>query len=213
MAQLTSIIPPRSFELIRDRIGAILLTEFAAQFALSSDPIWQQNPWMERNIPFSHAELPAVNVQFVQAPYDNQDASQVDGTFLFYIDCYVKSKHTDDGDADTLANLKLQKLMGGVQAILMDPRYMTLGFNKPFIMNRIVNDISVGDAGKQDGTNSVMGRVTLKVRAPEIPEREQARVMYGFDTRVYLHLSDKGYLWTSQFLGSGFDYILNHQLA
>lgn len=214
MPQIFTAIPEQSYELIRARIGEILLSEIAAQYYITANPYLNGlRVWMERTVPFSFAELPAVNVQFVSGGYDNQDVAQVDGTFQYFIDVYVNAQTTEDGDADTLANIKLQRILGICRAILMNPKFKTLGFAPPFIMNRIVNDVSIKDPGKQDATNSVMGRLTLQVKAPEDTELITPPLLYGFDTRVYLHLSDSGYLWNSHYLGESFDYTLNSNLS
>lgn len=197
MPQIFTAIPQQSYEIIRARIGEILFSELAAQYYITANPDLNGiRVWMERNIPFGFAELPAINVQFVTAVYDNQDVAQVDGTFQYFIDVYVKAKTTETEQGDTLANLKLQRILGICRAILMNPKFKTLGFTPPFIMNRIVTNISIGDIGKQDATDSINGRITLQVRAPEDTELITPLLLYGFDTRVYLHLSDQGYFWT-----------------
>jgi hypothetical protein len=74
---LNGVIAPQKYELIRDRIGAILFAEFANQFTLSGGTTPNPAFYCERIIQFDHTEAPAVNVTLQRADYDNRDRHQV----------------------------------------------------------------------------------------------------------------------------------------
>lgn len=212
MSQINVIIPQQSFELVRDRLGEILTSEIATQLYLTGSSIFPNKVWKERFIPFDFTELPAICVSAVSGTYDNQDVAQVDGTYLYNIDCYIKSKHTETEDADTEAMVKLHRLISVCRAIIMNPKFKTLGFEPPFVMNRNITSMAVADPGKQDATNSVMGRLVVSVRVVEDTELITPRLLYGFDTTVRLYSGNNGYLWSRNHPGDGFDYVFNFNL-
>lgn len=201
MASINSVIPPQGFEIVRDRIGRIIADELDNQFQISYDNNLRVSNWVERFIPFDGGkELPAVNVSLAEGNFDWQTQIQSIGTYRYFIDCYVNARRNDDdmdSPGDVLANVNLQRLMGIVRAIVENPIYMTLGFAKPFIMNRHFESIQIQnpDQKKFDLENCVMGRLMLSVRIPETTPLKTPANAAGFDTRILLAETMKGYQW------------------
>jgi hypothetical protein len=193
-------ILPQAYEVIRDRIGRILTEELVSQFAITGDKDFDVTSWIERYLQFDNHELPAVNVMMGDGTFGGQTVIQTDGTYRFYIDVYVKAKSSQDDPGDQRAMLKLHRLLGKCRAIIEDARYKTLAFTTPpgFIMNRHFETIQIQNPNQKehDATSSVMGRLVLSVKAPEITAYTQPRTLRSFQTAVKLHGTDKGYLWT-----------------
>lgn len=203
MAVITGEIATQSFELVRDRIAEILADELPEQFVLSTassdlKSVLQAEVYTERVVPFDKTDLPCINVMLSSGDYNNQDVQKVDGAYTFFIDCYTSAKNKADERADKLANIKLQKLMGVCRAILMDAQYKTLGFAAPFIMNRKVTALAIGNISQQDSANVMMGRLNVSVRVIESVNLKEVDLIAGFETTVKLYETEKGFLWEKQ---------------
>ena len=197
MSVINGIILPQNFEIIRDRLGAILADELAKQFTLTGNSDFDLDVWVERFVPFDKEELPTVNVSLASGNFSGQTQKQVDGTYTYFIDAFTKaiSKETEKGDQ--VAVFKLQKLLGVCRAIIENPKYKTLGFSAPIIYNRHCEALSIADPGKQDGTSSVMGRLTVVVKVPETTELINPVSLNVSAAHVRLHETDRGYFYAS----------------
>lgn len=138
-----------------------------------------------------------VNVSFNGSPYENNNPLRSEGLNTFYIDVYTKAKADDEDDADRLANIKLQKIIGKIAFILRHSYYKTLGFTPGFIGGTKVASIQVAD-NRNDQLNlngCVMGRIVFEVRATEEVEPVEPRDMLGFYTTVKLFNTNKGFVY------------------
>lgn len=210
-SQITEILTSASFELIRDRIAEILADEIHSQSDLAIDPEMDVPVWLERYVPFSFAETPAINVTLIRAEYVLQTQLQSNGQYDYAIDFYTKSKANDDnegGDADKLSVIRLHKLMGMARYILEHSVYKTLAFVSPFIMNRHVQDVAVTGSGKESTGSEAMGRITLSVRVAEENGIVVPVMASGYDTVVKLSLTDEGYVYVYPLGIPTFSFIL-----
>ncbi len=217
MAFIQGQIPVQHFELIRDRIGLIIYQELQNQWSLYNDEDLEAplpNPqistapesllvYIDRIFPIDEAECPVINVIFNGAPYENNNPLRAEGVNTFFIDVYTKAMSNEDGlnkDADKLANIKLQKILGKIAFILRHSLYKTLAFAPGFIGNTKVASIQIAGPKEMNDANSVvMGRITFEVRATEYVTPIDVRDMQGFFTTVKLYLSDKGYLFIDEY--------------
>lgn len=199
MSVINNVIPPQSFEIVRDRIGRILADELLHQFQLSGNPDLNVKNWIERWLQYDVKELPSVNVMLADGSYGGQTVIQSDGTYRYYIDCHVKAKSSENDPGDQKAMIKLHRLLGVCRSILSDARYKTLGFSTPpgFIMSRQVESIQISNPNhkEHDATSSVMGRLVFAVKVPETTEYVGPTTAREFVTSVMLSNTDKGYLW------------------
>lgn len=205
-------IGPQSFEIVRDRVGRILAQELQTQFSLNYDSNFlNMNVWIERFIPFEIKEYPSVNVQLAEGNYGGQTQVQSDGTYRYYVDCYVAARTTNaNGPGDQYAMAKLQRLMGVVRGIIEYSGYKTLGFNTPpgFIMNRHWEGLQIAnpDQKRIDAESSVMGRLVLSVKVPENNDLGSlAKPLNVLYTHWKLSSTDKGYLWVTNAPSRVFD--------
>jgi len=199
MGVIPAAIPEQSFERLRTRIFEIIADELYQQAAIAYDDDLSVNTYVERFIPISHTEMPAVNISYDNTKYGTNTTDAAQGLHSFSIDVYTSAKSTDQNRGDQLARTKLHKLLGVIRAILMDTRYVTLGFTKPSIAGRNVDEIKIADPISLDGVVTAMGRLVLSVREIDSVSLLSARVMDGYQTQVLIGVSDQGYV----FSGSG----------
>ncbi len=210
---INTVIPPQAFQIVRDRIGRILADEIDNQFQISYNPDLQVTNWIERYLRFDKTECPAVNVMLADGSYDGQDALQHNGTYKFFVDCYVNAKSHEEDPGDQRAMIKLQTLLGVCRAIIMNPRYVTLGFavRPGFVMNRHIESlqIQIPNQKEHDTSSCVMGRLTVSVKVPEYSEPITPVNIVDMYTSVKLAETDLGYLWVNsadvRYFESAFD--------
>lgn len=135
-------------QIVRDQIGAILLSEAASQLALAisggKDPLqWTFNTFIERSNPwadFLDAETPqppVINVMLEDAVYDMGRSTTV-GTFvgtsaLFNIDCYGHGMSANEAAGaghvvgDEMGSFEAQRVACWVRNVLVSAEYIYLG--------------------------------------------------------------------------------------
>lgn len=136
-----------SFEIIRDQIGAILLTEIASQIALATtagkdDPDdWKLRIFSERANPWEQFlqdpvvdTSPLVNIWYDNSSFDRKGSNTFERQHaigIFNIDCYGYGVSKTDGGTghepgDKAAALEVQKALRLVRNILMAAEYTYL---------------------------------------------------------------------------------------
>jgi len=198
MPKITDAIGEAGFELVRNRIGEILITELAEQHDLNPiTGVTNATVYIERFRSFDNVEVPAVNVTIATDEFGQRTAVSGDGTVTYNIDCYTSAPTTASVAGDTSAMVRLQRLLGICRAILMDSRYLRLDFNAPFIMSRAVTSMQLSKpVDAQDGLSMVMGRLVMAVRIPEEVSQAVLLEIAGYDTQVKLGLTNKGYVFS-----------------
>jgi hypothetical protein len=190
---INTTIGQQNFELVLDRIGEILTDELAYQETYNTD--LQVKVFKERDIPFNNGEEPMVNVMMERVDYEMQTVIQHDGLHRYVIEATRQGKGDATRGGDTVAMTKVQRLAGVIRAILMNPKYKTLGFTPGFIKNRHIQSIEFGKPIRQDSAHTVMARIVLAVSFVELTELSIPTVMVGYWTGVTIEETDKGYLF------------------
>lgn len=194
MALIINPIPEQNFERIRKRIGEILATEILEQANLTGEALFSQTTvWEERFTSFENAEMPAVNVSFTNADnlQHNQRSERYD--FTYHIDVYVTAKANATQYGDLSSQQKLQRILGLIRAIFRDTHYKRLAFVDQFIMSHRSSDITIAQPNIKDGDFLSVGRITHIVTAEENNGIEHTRTADGYDTKIKLEETDKGF--------------------
>ena len=206
-ANITYKIPQSNFELIRDRIAAILLDESAAQSILygvsdgltpptiTPDPDLLWNVFIERFSAYDKSEGVVVNVGILEHELSESTVQSQKNDVDFYIDLYCTSKDTSADDGCQLAAQKLHKIVGIVRHILQSDYYVTLGFDPGTIFNRNATKInySTPDNNAPDTVNTRMARITFKVVMIEEQALPDGTTAQGYYTNMQLALTGNGY--------------------
>jgi len=195
MALIAGKIGSQNFELIRDRIALILADEISTQAAMAPlTPELNATVYTERFVPFSHTNMPCVNVIFSRGNFEAQYTQQNLAVHQYFVDVYASAKTEGTTGGDELASKKLHRLCGIVLQILENPQYRTLAFAPPSIQHTKVVDISIQQPQNgQDATSVIMGRVTFDVHIPEKTSLLTAVNIGGWTTSVGMDDSGKGY--------------------
>lgn len=198
MSIITTPIAEQNFEIIRDRIGLILANELYTQSTITyEEGLNPQHVWVERFVPLNHSEMPGVIISMVKGNYTSETQVSQTGVYTYNIDVFFSAKADAENRGDVKATKLLQRMMGVIRAILMDPQYITLGFVRPSINNRRVSDIQIAQPEKTiESTHSVWGRVTLEVTTQEGYVLKDAIALSSFSTSVKLYETSKGYMYS-----------------
>jgi hypothetical protein len=202
MSKIIGVIPPQNYELIRNKVAEIIAIELENQFAMTYDPDFDCNVWLERTTPFDSEEMtPAViNVSFIDGNYQNEDPRDADGVYSYAIDVYARGYTNEDNIGDTRAALIVQKVIGKIRAILMATVYKTVDTGFGIVKNRKVASVQVYDPkrhpqGDDSTTFDQAGRIVFNVTAIESVEVIHPNQISGADTWVRWCCTDKGYVW------------------
>lgn len=195
MPKILTRILQSNFELIRDRIGAILADEFAGQQSYGDSDLSGLKVWSSRSIAFDKEEMPAINVNFVHGDYFSQDASANTLIYKFSIDVHASSNSANNVRGDARAMNRMNKIMGIATKILNHQEYRTLLFPAPSVQNKWIETLDVADVMRNDADSLIFGRAMMSVRINEDKELYTGNVIKGIDTIVKLELTDKGYFF------------------
>lgn len=195
MAKINTIITNNNFELIRDRIASILVIELSNQLSLTSNSLFESTVWIERFIAFDKTDLPAINVYFTNANYDNKTPISRRGTNTFNIDVHIGSKHTNGIDGDKNSIINVQKLCGVIAEILSNPVYNKLDFVPGIISHTEVTNIQVAQPKEKDSTQIATGRVVFQVVANECSSEIAPITADSYSTTVTIGETTKGYFY------------------
>ena len=157
MPLINDAIPQQQFELIRDKIAAILTVEIANQYSLTGENALDTTIWLERFVPFSQAELPGVVISLDSCDYITNSTIHSQGEYTFFIDVYTKAKNTDSERAYLTALKDLHRVLGVIRYILEDPQYRALEFPRPSVSRTEVEGFVISDPkNNQDGASGSM---------------------------------------------------------
>lgn len=151
-----NLFPKSLFEVVRDQVFFIILSELISQLAISiSQPdadyeaflrLFMKNDtfnlWKERYIIFSIQELCAINVYWMRSafPTGSQILNQKSNCKIM-VDVQTARKGTSSSRGDILSSETLDRMLGIIRKILMHGNYLTLGLPPKLISSRWVNDI------------------------------------------------------------------------
>ncbi len=185
-----------TFEIIRDELAAILLTESAEQVALATAATdknpnhWRlrifserTNPWEEFQDPAATDDetpapfvAPIVNVSFADESYDYGASNTVErqkATATYNIDCYGYGVAEDDLDGghrpgDAQAALECHRAVRLVRNILMSGPYTYLGLRGTVWRRSIQTITAFRPAGDEQAVQQVAAaRLTVQVEFNE----------------------------------------------
>lgn len=171
MSAQLPLIPPQNFEIIRDKIGAILSDEIPNQHTLNTSYPNISKIWIERFIQFnSETEVPTININLDHIIYSDKDKRKRASDIVYNIDIYTTSPTTDaTGPGDQYSMVVMNKIAGIVMAILENPIYSpALGLTLGISTRTVVERLSILYKSQvKDALSDVVGRIQFRVEAIE----------------------------------------------
>lgn len=202
MAQIDETLTPRKFELIRDQIATILAAELPNQATLNGDNDINATVWLERLVPLSQQECPAVNVFCADGKFERFTTESQTGEYMFAIDVFTRGAtegSTAEQRGDLISTKKMMRIVGIIQAIFSHYRYCKLGFAGNFIDRVEIQSFKLMEPVKaHDNHNVSKGRLILMVKAEETLAPVEPTLIDGFDTAVKLFETEYGYLFSGE---------------
>ncbi len=195
---IDEVIPEQGFELIRDAIASILITELASQAILQPDAhlieiLQNTTVWKERLGNIGAEETFIVLPILFSATYDNQSIQDAEGSNTFFLDCYGRGKQNDSTPEEQVAAIDLQRLIGIIRNIFEHPLYIRLGFEPGFVTSSHITSIQRTQIEKQeDGANMTMYRITMLVKASEVTSGIPGIPLDQSYTSVLINDTNKG---------------------
>lgn len=201
-AQIPALIDKQdTFEIIRDELAAILLTEVTRQVELASEAARNANGWrlrvfLERTNPWEEFQEPAaiddqtpapfvapiVNVSFDTETFDLSASNTVErqkATATYNIDCYGYGVAADDPSGghrpgDAQAALACHRAVRLVRNILMSGPYTYLGL-RGTVWRRSIQTITAfrPSADEQPVQQVAAARITVQVEFNEFAPQYQ----------------------------------------
>jgi len=198
MSKIAHVIPRQNFEILGERIAAIIAVEFAEQFNLTQNPLFNAGVWLERFTAFDKTEMPAINVSFRRA--DNQSQTPEASAYLygFDISVFIRSKANAAERGDVKTKLNVNKLIGVIRYILANPNYENLGFDNRFIFSKRIADFETIPPNEQEGIFAGFGNVNFEILAEELNGNIEPTPGEMFNTQIKINETDKGFLLTVQ---------------
>jgi TATA-box binding protein (TBP) (component of TFIID and TFIIIB) len=196
MAQINYELQPRSYEIIRDRLGLIIADELLMQAAVSYEDLFLAPVYVQRSKPVQIEETPVVCVSVDKGAYDNHTVIDSDGEFTFFIDCYTTGSYSGLERGDISASKDAQRLAGVVEAIVANPIYKTLGFAPPFIMRSKVMGFEPAIIQRGEEANLSVVRLTVVVKAGQAELGSEPISTFTTQTQVLIYNTAEGYLYS-----------------
>jgi hypothetical protein len=199
MALINTPILPQNFEIVRDRIAEILVTEIENQITQGYDPLLEDvQVFPERIIPLDDTHMPCICINLNRGNFGVKTmAGSAMGEYVYQIDAYGKASSEVSGDditpADYLAAVVCQRLLGLARAILEDPQYRTLGYAAPSISSVRFSDMLFEEPRSGSDFTMVQGRLNFYVTVNESCSLLTAELLTGHTSELRLGNSEKGY--------------------
>lgn len=207
---LTPIVPDtidiRFVEKIRDRIAEIILVELPIQANNRGDTEMQKinKVFIERMVPFSSENLPAINVLTENIQYDLTTQNSRNFTAEFAVHVYAGLATDDTSRGDEKTGKFVQTLANIIESILMYGGYDRLGFEYPSqpnmegVSNRDVYQIQLfNPENTQDAIPIVRAGLMIRVTGNQPLSAVTPVALQGSDTKITLFNSNDGYLYST----------------
>lgn len=193
--KLIGSIPKQNFELIRDKIGEILLIELQNQKVLQgfSELI---NIYSERTQPIQNNELLTININLESGNFSSKSQRESTGKLMFNIDIYTSGTSTSDIDGSVDSAFRMHRYLGMIRYILNYTGYKTLDMPLGIIGGTETENFFIMESDlKQDSSYIKMARLQFSVRAVENQPLEQGVPLLENESKVLLHETELGYLF------------------
>ncbi len=202
--KLTYLIQSANFETVRNQIASILKLELDNQALLrgTGTPVvpnhdYTAEIYIERFTPVDKSEGNVIVVTVENCRFSQQTPVSQSNEVIYNIDVYCNGLETSDIEGYNDSSVRLQRLCGLIDHILMSPHYDRLGLANGIIEHREVSQIRFARVNdEQDSVYSRMARVDTLVKMNENQSGIEPVIASGYDTIIKIELTELGYKLT-----------------
>lgn len=182
-------IPKQGFEICRDQIGMIILTELTQHLLLQGSDFPEViNVLSESLTPFDSADQIAINVQLASSGYSQFTQIDAQGKTIYLVDFYTSG--TSSVDSAT----RRDKFLGMVGFIFRSAYYRTLGLPLGLIGGVYVESFTIGENNKKEDTCfTSFAQMQISVRIQEEAQGWPGVALAQNNSGITLNLTDKGF--------------------
>lgn len=192
---ITGAIPKQGFELCRDAIGAIILTELTSQKAIQGSDFPEDiNVLSESLTPFDAADQVALNIVLASSGYSQFTQIDAQGKTIYLVDIYTSGINSGD------SAFRRDKFLGMVGFIFRSAYYRMLGLPAGLIGGTYVESFTIGEPKKEDSAFTSFAQMQIGVRIQEEAQGWPGVALAQNNSGITLGLTDKGYKF--QFINS-----------
>ena len=167
-AKITYAISNQNYELVRDKVAAILALELPNQATLNAESHIDASVFTERITSIDAQEKAVVNVILSRLELSNDTAFSQKNEMSIVVEVYTQAYDTANDRGDELAAMKNHRIAGIIRTVLMSRPYARLGFDAGFIENRTISEISrTIPRNQSDAANNVMTTISMQVKCVE----------------------------------------------
>jgi len=193
---ITEIIPQQGFEIVLNKLGAILFEEITNQVTIQSftDEV---EVYVERMYPYDKSEDVLINVSLNSIDFQGQTQGGTQGNVTYYVDVYCRGEETNASTGSEASKMKINRYLGIIRYILCSTKYKQLGFTSPLVGRVSVNNLQQDpNSGRMDAAYLKFGRITVNVAVNEAQDLWDGIPLMGNDTMVNLENTNKGFKLT-----------------
>jgi hypothetical protein len=185
---ITGAIPAQGFELCRDAIGAIILTELTNQKTIQGGAFPEViNVLAESLTPFDSADQVAINVILASSGYSQFTQIDAQGKTIYLIDIYTSG--TSSGDSA----FRRDRFLGMVGFIFRSAYYRMLGLPAGLIGGTYVESFVIGETKKEDSAFTSFAQMQIGVRIQEEAQGWPGVALAQNNSGVTLALTARGF--------------------
>ncbi len=189
-AFIMGAIPKQGFELCRDVIGAIILTELTSQKAIQGSDFPEViKVFAESLTPFDSRDKVAINVQLASSGYSQMTQIDAQGKTIYLVDIYTSGISSGD------SSFRRDKFLGMIGFIFRSAYYRWLGLPLGLIGGTYVESFIIGETKKEDSSYTSFAQMQISVR---IQEEAQGWATVGLNqnnSNVMLDQTEKGFAY------------------
>lgn len=193
---ITEKIGIQNFEIIKNKLGVILLLEISNQIKLHCFDI-DFGVFTDRQEPIDKSEDIVINVSLVSNNSESINQKGTNNLLTFNIDIYSYGYATLEQEGNDIAREKLDLILGWVRYILASTKYKTLGFPAGFIGGTYVNSIQYDTSyDANDANYTRMAQINFTVKSIDNQDMWNGIELLANDTITRLYDTNQGYKLT-----------------
>lgn len=185
---ITGAIPKQGFEICRDQIAMIILTELTSQKTIQGSDFPEDiNVLAESLTPFDSRDLIAMNVQLASSGYSQITQVDAQGRTIYLVDFYTSGTSSED------SAFRRDKFVGMVGFIFRSSYYRLLGLAPGLIGGTYVESFTIGETKKEDSSFTSFAQMQIAVRIQEEAQGWPGVLLEQNNSGITLGLTAKGY--------------------